>query len=60
MCDVQRFAFDDLSEIDAKLDTRLADDGFDRNAYDAFKTDLERRPDLRQLVLDTFNDTCVG
>lgn len=60
LCDVQRFAFDDLAEVDAKLDVRLADDGFDRQDYESFKADLARRADLRRMVVDAFNQACLA
>jgi len=58
LCDVQRFAFDDLTEIDARLDDQLATAGFSRSAHDTFTSDLDSRSDLRQLVVDSFSEAC--
>ena len=58
MCDVQRFAFSDLSAMNEALDERLASHGLKRTDYDAFKVDMEGRIDLREQVLAEYDGYC--
>ncbi len=50
MCDVQRYTFDDVGDIQVELDARLAGNGVSAEQYRAFKDDLTKQPDLREQV----------
>lgn len=50
MCDVQRYTFDEVGDIQAELDSRLAGNGVSAEQYRAFKDDLSKRPELREMV----------
>ncbi len=50
MCDVQRYTFDDVGDIQAELDSRLAGNGVSTEQYRAFKDDLTKQPELREMV----------
>ena len=58
MCDVQRFAFSDLSAMNEALNDRLEPHGLTRSDYDTFKADLEGRIDLREQVLAEYEGYC--
>ncbi len=58
MCDVQRFTFDDVGDIQAELDTRLTGNGVTAEQYRAFKDDLIDQPDLRAEVAVEFTAYC--
>lgn len=58
MCDVQRFAFPDLSAMNNALDEHLADHGVTRSDYDAFKAEMEEHIELREQVLDGYDAYC--
>lgn len=58
MCDVQRFAFSDLSAMNEALNDRLKPHGLTRSDYDTFKADLEGRIDLREQVLAEYDRYC--
>ena len=58
MCDVQRFAFSDLSAMNEALNDRLEPHGLTRSDYDTFKADLEDRIDLREQVLAEYEGYC--
>lgn len=58
MCDVQRFAFPDLSAMSNALDEHLADYGVTRADYDDFKAEMEERIELREQVLDGYDAYC--
>jgi len=58
MCDVQRFAFSDLSAMNEALNDRLKPHGLTRPDYDAFKANLEDRIDLREQVLAEYDSYC--
>ena len=50
MCDVQRFTFDDVGDIQAELDSRLTGNGVSPEQYRAFKDDLTKQSELRDQV----------
>lgn len=50
MCDVQRYTFDEVGDIQAELDSRLAGNGVSAEQYRAFKDDLSKQPELREIV----------
>jgi hypothetical protein len=50
MCDVQRYTFDEVGDIQAELDSRLAGNGVSAEQYRAFKDDLTKQPGLREMV----------
>jgi len=50
MCDVQRYTFDEVGDIQAELDSRLAGNGVSAEQYRAFKDDLTKQPELRAIV----------
>ena len=50
MCDVQRYTFDEVGDIQAELDSRLAGNGVSAEQYRAFKDDLSKHPELREMV----------
>ena len=58
MCDVQRYTFDDVGDIQAELDTRLEGNGVTPEQYRAFKDDLIDDPDLRASVAIEFTAYC--
>ena len=58
MCDVQRYAFSDLGALNQALDDRLAHYQLSRTVYDAFKSELESRIDLRERVLTEYETYC--
>ena len=58
MCDVQRYTFDDVGDIQAELDTRLAGNGVTAEQYRAFKDDLVDGPELREDVATEFTGYC--
>ena len=60
MCDVQRFTFDDVGDIQAELDARLAGNGVSAEQYRAFKDDLTEQPELRQHVESELIAYCDG
>jgi Ser/Thr protein kinase RdoA (MazF antagonist) len=50
MCDVQRYTFEEVGDIQAELDSRLAGNGVSAEQYRAFKDDLTKQPELRAVV----------
>jgi hypothetical protein len=50
MCDVQRYTFDEVGDIQTELDARLAGNGVTPEQYRAFKDDLIDSPELRDRV----------
>jgi len=58
MCDVQRYTFDDVGDIQAELDARLAGSGVTAEQYRAFKDDLIDQSDLRAEVAVEFTAYC--
>lgn len=58
LCDVQRFTFEDLGDIDAALDERLAENGFTRETYRSFKDRLADDPRIRDEVQTVFESYC--
>ncbi len=50
MCDVQRYTFDEVGDIQTELDSRLAGNGVSAEQYRAFKDDLTKQPELREQV----------
>ena len=59
MCDVQRYAFDDLSGFDAELESRLFERGLSRSDYEAFKERLAEDPDIRGGVRAAYDEVCA-
>lgn len=60
MCDVQRFTFDDVGDIQAELDARLTGNGISAEQYRAFKDDLTKQPELREMVETELTAYCDG
>ena len=60
MCDVQRYTFDEVGDIQAELEARLADNGVTTDQYRAFKDDLIDKPELREIVGIEFTGYCDG
>lgn len=58
MCDVQRYTFENTTDIQAELDFRLADNGVSSEQYRAFKDDLTEQPDLREQVAAEYAAYC--
>ena len=58
LCDVQRFAFADTAERDARLESRLTAAGTTRAEYDAFIDDLPASAERRALVREAFATAC--
>ena len=58
MCDVPRFTFDEVVDIQAELDARLASNGVTAEQYRAFKDDLTDSPELRDHVAIEFAAYC--
>lgn len=58
MCDVQRFGFADLDEMQAELDARLESASFTADAYAEFGAQLESEPVLREQVLSVYRTYC--
>jgi len=58
MCDVQRYTFDEVGDIQAELDARLAGNGVTAEQYRAFKDDLIDSPELRETVAVEFSAYC--
>ncbi len=50
MCDVRRYTFDEVGDIQLELDARLAGNGISSEQYRAFKDDLIDSPELRESV----------
>ncbi len=57
-CDVQRMTFDDLTALDAELETRIAEAGMTREDYAAFKERLGESIDLRRAVGEEYDEYC--
>ena len=60
LCDVPRFAFDEAVDIEAELETLLAESEVPRAEYDEFKAQLDHDAELRQRVSAAFDDVCGG
>jgi len=58
MCDVQRYAFDEVGDIQTELDARLAGNGVTSGQYRAFKDDLVDKRELRETVAAEFTAYC--
>jgi len=58
MCDVQRYTFDEVGDIQGDLDSRLAGNGVSAEQYRAFKDDLTKQPELREMVDTEFVAYC--
>jgi hypothetical protein len=58
MCDVQRYTFDEVGDIQAELDARLAGNGVTSEQYRAFKDDLIDSSELRETVAVEFTSYC--
>lgn len=50
MCDVQRYTFDEIGDIEAELNSRLSGNGVTAEQYRAFKDDLTKQAELRDAV----------
>ena len=59
-CDLQRFAFDSLSDLDVLLEETLAARGVSVEEFDAFELALESDRDLREQVLAVYEADCLG
>ncbi len=57
-CDVQSLSFDSVEAIDAELDERLAADGLTREQYDAFKKVVEKLPEVRIGIRESYEVAC--
>ncbi len=60
LCQVQRFAFSDLSEIETQKRRALEGAGFTSADYADFQVRLEDDGDLRSEVKDRFIDGCAA
>jgi len=60
VCDVQRYTFDDIGDIQAELDGRLAGNGITAEQYRAFKDDLIDDSELRDTVAVEYAAYCDG
>jgi hypothetical protein len=58
MCDVQRYTFEEVGDIQAELDSRLAGNGVTAEQYRAFKDDLIGSSDLRDQIANDFAAYC--
>src|SRR3989337_1226829 len=58
MCDVQRYTFDEVEDIQVELDARLAANSVTSEQYRAFKDDLIDSPELRETVAIEFTAYC--
>lgn len=58
-CDVQRLAFDDLSAMDAELESRIDAAGMTTDEYAAFKDQLGTSADLRVAVAAEYDSYCL-
>lgn len=58
MCDVQRFTFEEVGDIQAELDARLDGNGVTAEQYRAFKDDLIDSSELRETVAVEFTGYC--
>jgi hypothetical protein len=58
MCDVQRYTFEEVGDIQAELDSRLAGNGVTAEQYRAFKDDLIGSSNLRDQVANDFAAYC--
>jgi hypothetical protein len=58
MCDVTRFAYQDLGELQAELDARLGGAGLTRDDYDAFKAELASNEARRAEVVAAYDGLC--
>lgn len=57
-CDIQRYAFKSLADMDARLDARLSAAGYTRDDYDEFKRKLGTDPDLTAQVSAEYDAYC--
>ncbi len=60
LCDVQRRAFSDLSDLDDARSALLANSDVDAADYEAFQVRLESEMELRMAVLTTFQADCTS
>lgn len=60
LCDVQRRAFTDLSDLDDARSALLANSDVDVADYEAFQVRLESEMELRMAVLTTFQADCTS
>lgn len=59
-CDVTRFAFDELSELEEIRAIQLAELGIDEADYAAFVERLSDEPTLRDAVNEIYEESCVN
>lgn len=57
-CDVQSLSFESVEAIDAELDVRLAGQGLTREQYDAFKKVVEKLPEVRTGIRESYEVSC--
>lgn len=57
-CDVQRYSFDDLSDIENDLSQRLIDTGIGVEEYESFKVELDSDRELRLHLRWAYEDVC--
>ena len=60
LCDVQRRAFADLSDLDDARRALLANSDVEPADYEAFQVRLESETDLRMAVLTAFQLDCAS
>jgi len=58
-CDVQRLTFNDLSEMDTELESRIEAAGMTTQEYATFKDQLSSSADLRASVAEEYDDYCL-
>lgn len=60
LCQVQRFAFAEASDIDAERDAALTNQGFSQDEYADFKLRLDDQPALRAEIRERFQVECAA
>ncbi len=59
MCDVQRYTFEDVADIEAELAARVVAAGYDLADYETFKAVLGEDPELRAQVRGVYEEYCA-
>ena len=60
LCELQGQTFEDASDIAVALDDHLVRAGLDREGYDAFLSSLAGDQVLRDAVLFSYQEQCIG
>lgn len=59
MCDVQRYTFAELADVQSELEARVAAAGYTTSDYESFKAALAEDQDLRIMVRDVYEEYCA-